>query len=292
MKAGIDAVLKIQTKNGRLTFQTIAPTIDTKEGYYKAVVTSGYKDAGVYARGAPVPSDRKVRLFENDYYPKVFAKAWDYDIYTKDEDVYNQMGTNVGDIAIAMRRRKNKEAANLFNNGFDASGASNIYDGQPLFSTAHPGVGGGFLGSNRPAVGNSLSPYSVEAAVGNFFGQFDVNGESMEFEGNLELHVGNLLYMLASRIINATQIAGSNDNDPNVVKQYITLHRNDKITSATAHYYKSQTEDEHGLRTIQFSPYRITSENEARTQLTVNVVSERYRCVVLKWQGTYGDPGQ
>ena len=289
VKAGTDAILKVQTKNGRLTFETIAPTIEHREGYYKAVVTSGYKDAGVYARGASIPSDHKARLFETDYYPKMFAKAWDFDIWAKDEDVYDQMGSNVADIAIAMRRRKNKEAANIFNFGF--SSGTLIYDGQPLFSTAHPGVGGGFVGSNTPATGNSFGPYAVEAAIGNFFGQLDVNGESMEFEGNLELHVGNLLYLLASRVVKATQIAGSNDNDPNVLQQYIELRRNDKITSSTAHFYKSQNADEHGLRTLQFSPYRITSETEARTQLVVNVVSERYRMVVLKWQGTYGDPG-
>ena len=290
VKAGIDAVLKIQTKNGRLTFQTIAPVIDTKQGYYKAVVTSGYKDAGVYARGAPVQSDRKVRLYETDFYPLRFAKAWEFDVYAKDEDVYAQMGTDVGDIAIAMRRRKNKEAANLFNNGFSSSAL--IYDGQPLFSTAHPGVNGGFVGTNTPATGNSLSPYSIEAVVNAYFGQFDVNGESMEFEGNLELHVGNAIYIAAKRIVSALQVAESNDNDPNVIKDYIQLHRNDKITSTTAHFYKAQTVDEHGLRTIQFSPYRITSQDEARTETVVNVVSERYRCVVLKWQGTYGDPGQ
>lgn len=289
VKAGIDAVLKIQTKNGRLTFETIAPTIDTKQGYYKAVVTSGYKDAGVYTRGQPIPSDRKQRLFETDYNPRLFGKAWDFDIFAKDEDVFDQMGTDGADIAIAMRRRKNKEGANLFNYGHDSG--TLIYDGQPLFSTAHPGVNGQFLGSNRPTVGNSFGPYAVESAIGAFFGQLDVNGESMEFEGDLELHVGNLLYMAASRVIQSMQIAGSNDNDPNVLKSYIKLNKNDKITSAVAHYYKSQREDEHGLRTIQFSPYRISSQEEVRTQLVINVVTERYVMVVLKWQGTYGDPG-
>lgn len=288
IKAGIDTVIKIQTKNGRLTFQTIAPVIDQKQGYYKSRIISGFKDAGVYGRGVPVPSDRKVSVYETDYYPLRFAKAWEYDNYSKDEDVYNEMASNVADIALAMRRRKNKEAANLFNNGFDS--AFPVYDGQTLFSTAHPGVGGNVM-SNRPAAGSSLGVYSIEAAIGAYFGQTDVNGESMEFEGNLELHVGNGIFLLASRLVRATQVAQSNDNDPNVIKDYIQLRRNDKITSTTAHFYKAQSEDEHGLRTLQFSPYRIDTQMEARTGQTVNVVSERYRCVVLKSQGVYGDPG-
>lgn len=288
IKSGIDAVIKIQTKNGRLMAFDIAPAVNSKEGYYKAKVITGFGDASAYGRGVAVPSDRKQTLYETDFYPLRFAKAWEYDIHSKDEDVYNEMASNAADIATAMRRRKNKEATNLFNNGFSAS--FTIYDGQPLFSTAHPGSQG-VVGSNTPASGNALGVISVENVIGNYFGQTDPRGESMEFEGNLQQWVGNTLLLLATRIAEASQLAQSNDNDPNVVKRFIDVHRGDKITSTTAHFYKAANEDEHGLRTIVFSPYRVTQGTEARSEVVVNVVSERYRAVVLKWNGTYGDPG-
>lgn len=288
IKSGIDAVIKIQTKTGRLMAFDIAPAINSKEGYYKAKVITGFGDAVAYGRGVAVQSDRKQVLYETDFYPLRFAKAWEYDIHSKDEDVYSEMASNAADIATAMRRRKNKEASNLLNNGF--SGTYPIYDGQPLFSTAHPGVAG-VTGSNTPASGTALGVIAVEAVVGNYFGQTDPRGESMEFEGNLQQWVGNTLYLLATRIAEASQLAQSNENDPNVVKRFIDVRRGDKLTSATAHYYKAQNEDEHGLRTIVFSPYRVTQGTEARSETIVNVVSERYRSVVLKWNGTYGDPG-
>lgn len=289
VKTGIDLVVKTQTKNGKLTFETIAPSIQHREGFYRLRIITGFGDAGAYGNGVAVPSDRKYSLYEENIYPTRFAKAWEYDLHDKDEDVYNQLAENVGDIAVSMRRRKNKEAANLFNNGFDSNFA--IYDGQPLFSTAHPGAVGIANGSNRPASGSSLGSIAVESAIAAYMGQLDPRGESMEFEGNLELHVGNLLFPLATRIVEASGLAGTNDNDPNFAGRYVTVRKNDKITSSTAQYYKAASQDEHKLRTIQFSPYRITNQTEARTEIVVNVVSERYTMFVGQWQGTYADPG-
>lgn len=288
IKAGIDKVIKVQTKNGRLMAHDIAPVINHREGYYRVKVITGFGDAGVYGRGAPVASDRKQALYDTEMYPLRFAKAWEHDTYDEDEDVYNEMADNAADIAKAMRRRKNKEASNLFGNGFDS--AYPIYDGQVLFSTAHPGITG-VTGSNRPAAGNAMGVLAMENVIGNYFGQNDPRGESMEFEGNLECWVGNTLFPLTTRIVDSLGVAQSADNDPNFVGRYITVKRGDKLTSSTAHYYKAKDQDEHGLRCIVFSPYRIDSQEEARTGVTVHVVSERYRMVVMQWQGTYGDPG-
>lgn len=289
IKSGIDTVIKIQTKNGANTAFDMAPAINHREGYYRAAVITGFGDATQYGMGVSVPSDRKQSLYVTDFYPKRFAKAWEYAIQEKDQDVYREMASNAADIATAMRRRKNKEAANLFcNNGF--SSVYPIYDGQPLYSTAHPGVSG-VTGSNTPASGNALGILVLEDVIGNYFGQTDPRGESLEFEGNLQMWVGNMKYLLAMRLAQASQIAQSPDNDPNVVKRFIDVKRGDKITSTTAHFYKASSEQEHGLRTIVFSPYRVTEGVEARSEVTVMVVSEQYNCVALKWNGTYGDPG-
>lgn len=289
IKSGIDTVIKIQTKNGRLTFQDVAPVINTKEGFYKAATITGFGDAGIFGRGVAVPSDRKLKQYETSYYPFRYAKAWEYDIYSKDEDVYNEMADNASDIALSMRRRKNKEAANLFNNGFDDTNYPG-YDGHALFYNTHPGVGG-VTGSNRPATFNTPSPFAVENAIAQYMSQTDPRGESMEFEGNLEVQVGNILFPQMTRIIKADGLSGTNDKDPNFAKDYVTVYRNDKITTSTGMHFKAKNMEEHGLRTIQFSPYRIATQDEARTEQTVCVVSERYRMIWLRWQGTFGDPG-
>lgn len=289
IKRGIDQVIKIQTKKGRYTYRTIVKQVEHREGYYKAKEITGFGDADVYSRGAPVSSDRKYQGYETDWYPLRYAKAWDKDIYDSDEDVYNELPTAAADIAIAFRRKKNKEAANLFNNGHDGT-LYPIYDGQALFSTAHPGVLGN-TGTNRPVTGSALSSIAMETAISGLMSQVDPRGESLELEGNIECHLSNYLYPLGWRITEASGFAGTNDNDPNFAGRYVKVIRQDKLTSQTAHYYKMADESEHGLTCIQFSPIRTTVGVEARSEQIVTVTSERYRMAVLSWRGLWGDPG-
>lgn len=289
IKAGIDTVLKIQTKAGKPTYERIGPTINHKQGFYRSRIITGFGDASVVSAGQPVPSDNKLSLYETDYYPLKFAKAYEYDVEADEDDVYGEVGNFAADLSKAMRRRKNKEMANLLNNAFDSNYP--IYDAQPLCSTAHPGLGSN-TGANRSSVAKAFGALNLEDEMTAMMSQVDPRGENLELEGNMIIHVGNTLWPLASRVVDASGLAQTNDNDPNFAGKYMSVDRQDKMTSATSWFLKMANQDEHGLRMIQFTPYKIITQQEARTVQNLVVVYERYIACVLQWYGLQGNPGQ
>lgn len=291
IKAGIDTVLKIQSKTAQNpTWAEICKLISTKEGFYRLRVMTGFGDAGVVSEGSPVPSDSKISLFAKDFYPLMFAKAYETTYQAEAHDVYKEVANFAPDLVKSMMRRKNKEAANIFNNGFDGTNFP-IYDGQALFSTAHPGAAGVAVASNiaNPAI--ALGPIALENMMTSVFSQTDPRGESMEYESGMNLYVPNRLFPLATRIVDATKLAGGNDNDPNVTSKYFTVVRQDKLTSTTAWFLRMKDEMEHGLRMLQFMPYQIDTDKDIRVLQNLVVVFEQYITAVFQWQGTAASAG-
>jgi hypothetical protein len=288
VKAGIDTVMLVQSKSNNVSWQRIGPAINHDEGFYRARILASFGDASVINEGQAVPTDQKKSLYQPDFYPFKFAKAYEFTIEAKEDDVYKQVGNFAADLARSMRRRKNKEMANILNNGFSSS-LQPIYDASALFADAHAGAGGN-TGDNLSTTA-SLGSISLETMITDMMNQPDPNGELMEFEGGMALHVPNALFPLATRIVDANGLAGTPDNDPNFVGRYLTVDRQPFLTSTTAFFLKLKNEDEHGLRMIQFTPYQTVMQDEARTLTKLVVVFERYVAAVLMWQGVQGNVG-
>jgi hypothetical protein len=287
LKAGIDTVMLVQSRASNQSYQRLGPTINHDEGYYRARILASFGDASIVNEGQPVPTDSKKNLYTPDFYPLKFAKAYEFTIEAKEDDVYKQVGNFAADLARSMRRRKNKEMANVLNNGFSSTFA--IYDGGALFANNHAGVSG-VTGSNVSTAA-SLGSISLETMITDLMNQTDPNGELMEFEGNMTLHVPNALFPLATRIVDASGLAGTADNDPNFAGRYVTIDRQQFLSSPTAYFLKLKNDDEHGLRLIQFTPYQTVMQDEARTLTKLVVVFERYTPAVLMWQGVQGNQG-
>lgn len=288
IKSGIDTVLKIQTEKGKIVNGRIAPQIDHREGYYTVQVNSGFKDARIYGPGESIEPDRKEKIHRQDYYPFIFAKAWITYEWSSDEDVYNQMASNVNDAALAMLRRRNKEEMNLLNNGFDTNFAGP--DGQPLFSTAHTGATGVAVRSNRSASGSSLDVGLLETMLAAYAGGLDVNGESLFISGDVDVWTGTPLHPLLYRLVNAELQPGGPDNDPNYVGTKVRAQCGHQI-SGSGVYMLSSDSDDHKLRTIQFSPYQMGNPKQGDALDIKHTVFERYRAIFETFEYTYADPG-
>lgn len=289
IKAGIDEVIKVQAEKGDIRLGRLAPTIDHKEGYYTAQRITGFKDARIYSRGESIEPDRKEMVSRKDYLPYLFAKSWITYQYDKDEDVYNEMASNIADAAIAMLRRKDKEEMNLLNNGFDTNFTGP--DGLPLFSTAHTGAAGVAVRANRAAAGSSLDVALLEAMLSGYNDQKDFNGESLYTNGNVNVWTGNTLWPLLWRICEAEYQATTPDNDPNFIGTRVKPMLGHQLSSTSAVYMVAANPDDHFLRTIQFSPYQVGLPVEGHALDTKHTVFERYRSIFESFEYTYGDPG-
>jgi len=286
---GIDLVMKVQADQGKIVLGRIAPKESTREGYKRVQRTTGFRNAQVYDRGAPIESSRKENLDLKDYYPLLWALGWDVYDYDSDEDVYKIIPQNVTDAALSMMRTQDIEECGLFNNGFDTN--FNIVDGQPLFSTAHTGATGVATQSNRPASGNSLDAEAVEAMWALLRGQTDFNGEKLYMTGSFEAWTGSTLAPLMWRIIETEFQAGTPDNDKSYVHTNFRAMESPQLSSTTAHYYKTADDTLHKLRMIEFSPYTVKNLPMKDDLSEKTVVYHRRRAVAEDWHYTAADPG-
>lgn len=289
VKAGIDEIKVLQATKGNIRLGRLAPEVNHREGYYAVQRNTGFKDARVYSRGEGIEPDTKEKLELQHYYPYLFAKAWRTYAYDKDEDVYDMMADNMADAALAMARRHDKEEMNLLNNGQDTNYP--IVDGLPLFSTAHTGAAGVAVRANRPAAGSSVDVNVIEAMLAAYNAGLDFNGESLYTTGDVNIWTGNTLWPLLWRICEAEFQAGGADNDPNYIGTRVRPMLGHQLTTTTALYLVSANEDDHSLRTIQFSPYGVDIRQTGNALDTLYTVWERYRAIAETFEYTYCEPG-
>lgn len=289
--AGIDKVIKVQAEKGHIQTGRIAPEMDSNgQGYWVTQRNASFKNANVYGRGQTIEPSRKEKLDTYQWDPLLWALAWDFQIYDKDEDFYKELPQNIADAAISMLRTRDIEECGLFNNGFSAS---YVYvDGVALFSTAHTGATGvAATQANRPTTGSSLDAESLEALYTLWMNQTDFNGELKYNTGSLEVWSGPLLAPQLWRIINTEFQAGTPDNDKSYVHRLMKAMMAHQLTSSTAYYAKTTDETQHNLRTIIFSPYQVTQLPTDGALQDRTVVWERRRVTVGDWHGTVADPG-
>jgi len=296
LHSGIDEVKTIIAENRENTWSRIASEISTKEGFYDLNIISGLGDFTVVGAGSPVPSDNKFQVFRQQFYPLKFAKAYDFDYEAEVFDVYNEIARISDELARTATRTKNKVVANLLNNAFSTSYP--IYDTVALCSASHTGVTGttpfltGGWSNTTSGAASALGPIALETAQTSIMNQCDVRGEPMLYGGGkLVLHVPNALFPLATRIVEASGLAGTNDNDPNFSGRYVNVDVQPYLTSSTAWFLKAVGDRNHGLRLIQFNPMEIWTDKDARTVSKIIVAHEMYTTAVTQWQGLYGSQG-
>jgi hypothetical protein len=287
IKAGIDEVRKIQVKRKKAFWSRIAPALECKEGFYRSKIITGFKELLIHTKGASVRGDTKEALFETDFYPFLFARAYDFDLEANEDDLYNEIADIPADAMIALNRTWNKQTVGLLSNGFDT--AYPIYDGDPLFSTSHSSATGVASRSNRANPTLALSSTNLEVGLMELWDTLDPNGEALEYESAAVLHVNNKLTPVARRIVEADKFAQTNDNDPNPTNSTIRVDRQPHLPRTSNNWYlKMMDEDEHGLRVITWFRSKVVKLPMDRQLQEGIVVLSRFRPTVLQWEGTWG----
>lgn len=288
IKAGVDKVEKIQSKSVKDVQARLAPTINHREGFYNHVVLAGTSGPVPIGEEQPYIATAPERLASINAHPTKYGHRVAMSFETDHFDHYNEAAKATKEFTNHFRRLRNRIGAFPFNNAF-AAGVL-IYDGQPLCSTAHTSASGVAARANRPTVASALGVLTLELETQELMKTLDARGEYMEFEDEpIELITGPDLRMLAYRLCNATGMPQSANNDPNAVmhQQFSTNY----ITLATAWFLRVRGEDNHGLRTILFSPVMVKAgENDDIDQKYVQA-KQLIGSIVTRWEGLRGNPG-
>ena len=288
IKSGIDFIDKPQAKAAKPYWSKLAPAVDTKEGFYRLKVITGFKEMPMHIPGSSVRSISKQSLADVEIPPFLFAFAVDVEMLAKDDDVYGEIAQLPADAQIARRRTWNKQVTQTFlPNGFSTSYP--IYDGLPLFSASHTSASGVAVRSNIAAPVLALNSFNMEKGLMYLRGQLDPNGEPMEYEGGANGYFNAQQFPVASRIANADKMAQTNDNDPNVINgTLLTVNWMPHLSDSSTNWYlRARDDSEHGLRTLVWFTNRVIKLPADRQLQEAIVICSRFRPVVRRWEGTW-----
>lgn len=295
--AGVDQVNTVASKRGTESYRRLVNVKSSTQGYEEYRLLSGFGDPTVVGNGQPIPSDSTKSVFSFRIPQIKFAKKFDWTFEDDKFDVYSQYKAAKlsGDLAKVFRRFKNKQAANLLNNGFSGSTSPyTIYDGQNLFSASHTGAPGAtpiaaHTWSNVSTA--ALGTLTLEAAIQALYAQADPNGQPMEFESNAKLIVPLALQPLATRLVDSDKFPMTNDNDPNYSGRRLEVDVQRYLTSTTAWFLRNSASDEHGLIMIQSQPLELKRFYDGNTASNYMTALELFAFGIEQWPGCWGSTG-
>ena len=256
--------------------------------------------------GDKVVFDDVYPLYVGYYKPTLYTIGVQMSKQTKFTDQYNKLRDMTPDIARSMLQRRNLNAADLDNSGFsDTAGPNgNGYgiDGVALYSGKHQM--GSYYGANRPlAPGTSagasptyldlaLSPLALEYCWKDIRRQKSARNLPMFPIGKLDLKVPPELYLPACRALKASQLAGTNNNDPNEIKSHFNDPKNiDYYTSSTAWFVKASDPKFHGLFFLEQMPYDIEELPVMDDLMIKKIAYESWVIGSYDWHGTWATQG-
>lgn len=262
---------------------------DTTQTYeiYKQLAGLTYADQT--DEGETIKYDDWQVLFTKNVKPVKFTKGLRFSVETDYTNQYKQVLDKQPALVRAFMHQRNRVAANLDNLGFtDTTMGMNS---ETLYSTSHNMGAGNATGSNRPAVELALSPLAIEQGLTELRKQKSARGTPMPILGKVLLKVPPALEFAAKRYVRSQQLAGTNNNDPNVMRDRLDVAVIDYYTSDTAWFLRAMGAEESHLHMLKGIPYTV--EKLALTDNLMNTWAayETYTCFWADWHGSWGTVG-
>jgi hypothetical protein len=266
----------------------------------------GLGPSTVTNEGDTVDWDELSALYVSNFKPLLYTKGMKFSIQTEFTDQYGVIKNVTPRLARSFVHRRNLNVADLDNSGFTTTangGKGYGMNSEALYSAGH-NMGSSF-GYNRPlAPGQSagvsattmevgFSPLGLEQAYTDIRKQKDARGMPMFPLGKLDVKVPAALLLPAQRAIRSVQLAGSNVNDPNVLKDRFNDPKIiDYYTSDIAWFVKASSPDEHGLFFLEQMPYDVFQLPMDAELMHKWAAYESWVFGWFDWHGTLGTQGQ
>jgi hypothetical protein len=275
------------------------PTIYTKI-FKKKTSTKPFERTVSFAPFGDVPEKPE----GNEYAFDIFMQAYTKDVRpveyglgfgatetALEDDQYDVLAQKAKFLVFAMRQVEEKNAANVFNNGFSTQKTA---DGIALFSTAHTLKRGG-TAKNRAATDADLSVTSLAQAFIDLATDTKIeSGQLVMPPTEYILQVAPQGEFIAHRVINSSGLPGSSDNDVNPVKERrkISIVVNPFLTDPDAWHLIPASDDRHELVYLERKAISLQPpDTDPKTGNRLYKLRARKTWDSVDWRNVYGNPG-
>lgn len=292
---GLHEVLGLAYNENVGEHKALFDIVNSDRAFEEEVQMSGLGPASVKSEGAAVQYDDMQELWTARYSHETIALAFAITEEAMEDNLYEDYASRSAQfLGRSLADTKETKAANVFNNGFNASYSGG--DGQPLFSDSHPTVIGSF--DNKVAV--DLSETALQDACIAISKFTDERGILINAMPN-SLHIPTELKFVAEKIMKsdlstttATVSGGiTNVNDVNALRSMGTFPKgvfvNHRFTDGNAWFIRTNVP--HGTKMFVRSPLATKMEGDFETGNMRFKARERY---VFGWSDPrqwYGSTG-
>lgn len=287
---GLNALFGLEYKQHEEQHKAVFDIENSDRSFEEELKLSGFGTAQVKDEGAGISYDSAQEAYTSRYTHETIALGFKITEEAMDDNLYDSLSARYTKaLARSMSHTKQIKAAAVVNNGFSSSFLGG--DGQPLFSTAHPLVGGG-SNSNRPAVGADLNETSLESALIQISTWTDERGLLINARG-VKLLVPSQLDFVATRLLKTQMRVGTADNDINAIAANSALPQGFMVWRwlTDTNGWMIKTDVPGGLKHFVRKPMKTAMEGDFETGSMRYKAQERYSFGWTDPLGVYASPG-
>ena len=289
---GLNALFGLEYARYGEEHKELYETETSERSFEEETKLSGFSAAPVKNEGQAIAYDNAQEAWTTRYNHETIALGFSITEEAVEDNLYDSLSARyTKGLARAMAYTKQVKAAAVINNGFTNSSQYYGGDGVPLFSTAHPLVGGG-TNSNRPTTGADLNETSLEAAVIQIAAWTDERGLLIAAKPK-KLIVPPALQFVATRLLETSLRVGTADNDINAIKNNGSIPEgysiNHFLTDTNGWYLT--TDVPNGLKHFVRTPLQNGMDGDFDTGNVRYKSRERYSFGWSDPLGVFGSPG-
>ena len=287
---GLNALFGLEYSTYGEQHKEIYETETSERSFEEETKLSGFSAAPVKNEGSALAYDNAQEAWTARYTHETIALGFSLTEEAIEDNLYDSLSARYTKaLARAMAYTKQVKAAAVLNNGF-ASGY-NGGDGVPLFSAAHPLIGGG-VNSNIPSTPADLNETSLEAAVIQIAAWTDERGLLIAAKP-VKLVIPPALQFVATRLLETELRVGTADNDINAIKNNGSISGgytvNNFLTDSNAWFLT--TDVPNGMKHFVRTPMSTGMDGDFDTGNVRYKARERYSFGWSDPLGMYGSAG-
>ena len=289
---GLNALFGLEYARYGEEHREIYETETSERSFEEETKLSGFSAAPVKNEGTSIAYDNAQEAWTARYTHETIALGFSLTEEAIEDNLYDSLSARYTKaLARAMAYTKQVKAANVLNNGFNASGSYNGGDGQPLFSATHTLVSGG-SNSNVPTTPTDLNETSLENAVIQIAAWTDERGLLIAAKPK-KLIVPPALQFTATRLLETELRVSTADNDINAIKNNGSIPEgytiNHFLTDTNAWFLT--TDVPNGMKHFVRTPLQNSMDGDFDTGNVRYKSRERYSFGWSDPLGMYGSQG-
>lgn len=282
---GMFAVIYDNLKQHPEVYPQIFTVLPSTRAYEEDQIVAGLGNVPAKPEGESLAYDQPIQGGSVRYQHESFALGFQITKEMWDDDQYGIMKRVSQDFGRGIRQTLESTYATVLNNGFTTVTTA---DGETLFNTAHPLLGGGTYG-NRSATDIALSVTGIQEALLNFDKMVNERNQLVMLEPKqIWIHPDN--QFVASEILHSAYDPYTGNNTVNTVQGRLEPYINRYFTSASAWFVMGDKAD-HSLKGYWRTQPEYDSEDDFDTKGAAFSVFLRFSAGVTDWKGTWGSDG-